>query len=154
MNTNLETALIVLVVVVVVLLVVLLAAVLFQLWRSAKNMAAALVTINHSLPSILKNIEELTDNVNKAAYEVKGGIEQISSGINKVQAAVSMLDVVKPLLYSKIPTAMAGKLMKLLALFRGMKVFLAVLQTGKEPAVKTEGGESVPIRPVTTPDKI
>ncbi len=143
MNTNLETALIVLVFV-VVMLVIFLVPVLFQLWRSAKNMTAALETINHSLPAILKNVEELTGNVNQASYELKAGIEQVSSGIKKAQAAMGILDVLTPLVYSKVPAAMAGKLLKLVALFRGLKVFLAVLQTGKAPAVKAAGSQGAP----------
>lgn len=58
---------------------------LFQIWRTARNMAVTLETLNRSLPGIMKNMEEITANVNKAAGAMNREVEDLARGIGHVR---------------------------------------------------------------------
>jgi uncharacterized protein YoxC len=48
---------------------------LLQIWRTAKGITTTLHMLNESLPGILKNLEEITTNINKATHTVNEQIE-------------------------------------------------------------------------------
>jgi hypothetical protein len=58
---------------------------LFQIWRTARNMAISLETLNQSLPGIMKNMEEITANVNKAAGTMNREVEDLARAIGHVR---------------------------------------------------------------------
>ena len=66
---------------------------LVQARRTARNMAVTLETLNQGLPGILKNLEEITANVNKAAYMVNRQVDDLALAIGRVR---QVLDCLRP----------------------------------------------------------
>ncbi|MCE5211676.1 MAG: hypothetical protein LLG40_08985 [Deltaproteobacteria bacterium] len=75
---NQESALLILVVVLIVF-VVLCIPVFLRIWRITKDVKMLLQNINQSLPSILKNIEEITTNVNSSSGLINKKIQDYAS---------------------------------------------------------------------------
>jgi uncharacterized protein YoxC len=102
--------------------------VLTRLWRTIKEVAVTLETLNASLPLILKNMEEITRNVSDSTTLINREVQNISGTINRFQAAMTGIgndiqDIVP--LISNFPVL--RKVKNVVALVRGMRVFLEVL---------------------------
>ena len=54
----------------VLLLVIFCIPVLVNLWRAVQNVAVTLETLNANLPAILKNLEEISTNINNSTSAV------------------------------------------------------------------------------------
>ncbi len=51
---------------------------LLQIWRTTKSITETLHMLNQSLPGILRNLEEITANINKATHAVNEQIDGLS----------------------------------------------------------------------------
>src|SRR5512136_2952426 len=67
---------------------------LLQIWRTAKSMAMTIDMLNDSLPGILRNLEEITTNINKATTAVNNHVDNLTPIVRRVQSLVeSFLDL-------------------------------------------------------------
>lgn len=129
---TIETALIILSLI-LLLLMAFIIPLLFQVWRSAKNVAMTLETLNQSLPIILKNLEEITTNANHASQNIHDQIEAISKTVNRYRGIMGVMAGLRPVISKKAPFSLMGKLSLLSALFKGVKVFWEVLTADQSP---------------------
>ena len=78
---NLETALLISVGVLIVL-VIFCIPLLLQIWRVSKDFSQTVQTLNQSLPLILKNLEEITNNVNSSSSMINQKIQNFAASNN------------------------------------------------------------------------
>ncbi len=95
-----------------------------QLWRTAKSMSLTLRLLNSSLPGILKNLEEITANVNRTTTIVTREVEELSLTIRKVQGTLSLLVGVEEIVRRNLHLAFAHKVRTSIAVVKGARVFL------------------------------
>jgi len=127
---NLETFLLIIVVVFIVLVIICLP-IAWQVWHIVKNTSITLKVLNESFPAILKNIEEMTGNINNSTTTINNEIQILSNGLNRFYSATSsIMGDVRSLRFS--PQAVKGSFLYLinnaLAIIKGVRVFLEVFQ--------------------------
>ena len=120
---NLEIALAVLVVILILLLIGCIP-LLVQIWRILKDAKVALETLNQSLPSIMKNIEETTANANRSTATLNQKIQSISSTLERSQFLVGNIMGIAPVLmrlnlFQRIKTFISAA--------KGISIFMKVL---------------------------
>lgn len=130
---NLETGLII-IGVAILLLVLFCIPVLLKLRQAVSDINITLQTLNERLPLILKNMEEISTNINQATTAVNAQVQSYaltSSRINfMMNEAVSKLEMVAPLaLYSPL----VRKISSVIPVLKGVSAFFSVL-SGKEKA--------------------
>ena len=116
----------------VLLLVIICIPVLVNLWRAVQNVAVTLETLNANLPAILKNLEEISTNINNSTSAVNREIQNISSTVDRFHLV--MADVADSVqnVAPKIAQSPALRTVKnAIAVAKGVSVFLNVL-SGKE----------------------
>ncbi len=124
---NLEIVLLILVGI-LILLVVCSIPVLFQIWRVSKDMSVTLQSLNQSMPLILKNLEEITANINDSSALINTKIQNFA---NMSKASSLLLsDVLNNLQYwaplaKKLPVFRVVR--NIFAVARGLHVFTEVL---------------------------
>ena len=101
--------------------------ILIQLWRTTKNVAVTLETLNQSLPTILTNLEEITLNIKSSTSAVNREVQNFSGTIGRFQLVVQ--DVVDDIQHIT-PVAMNSPLFQtvknVVAVIKGIRVFLDV----------------------------
>ena len=100
---------------------------LFQFWRMAKNIAITLQTLNHSLPGILQNLEEVTSNIVSATDTVNSHIEGLSSAIKKIQGTLDLVGNLEAVI--RLP--FFKTLVTLSAVLKGARAFLNVFRSAR-----------------------
>jgi hypothetical protein len=113
------------------LLVVFSAPLFWQMWRAAKNMAAALESLNQSLPSILKNMEEITANINNTTYMLNKEMEGISILGRKIREMLAFTEDMERILRGGIKLPLLETLKTARGVLRGLRVFFDVLHAKK-----------------------
>lgn len=117
---------------VVFLLLVLISIPFFiQIWRTAKNISITLNMLNESLPGILKNLEEITTNINRATRIVNTQMESLSLCSARLQASLGFLLDLDSALRSTISLPFMKSLRTANAFLKGVKVFLDVLRSSR-----------------------
>ena len=81
----LEIALLILVIILIVLMIFCIP-ILLQIWRISKDLSITLQTLNQSLPLILKNLEEITTNVNSSTAVINQKIQNFANASNRQSA--------------------------------------------------------------------
>jgi uncharacterized protein YoxC len=110
---------------VAVLLIAVCAIPLFlQLWRTAKSMTLTLQLLNQNLPGILKNLEEMTTNANRATTIVTREVEELSLTIRKLQGMLGFLVGIEEIVRRNIHLTFAHKVRTSIAVAKGARVFL------------------------------
>jgi uncharacterized protein YoxC len=104
-----------------------------QLWRTARSMTLTLQLLNQNLPGILKNLEEMTTNVNRATTIVTRDIEELSLTIRKLQGMLGFLVGIEEIVRRNIHLTFAHKVRTSIAVAKGARVFLDHLLS-KRPA--------------------
>jgi uncharacterized protein YoxC len=100
---------------------------LLQIWRTAKGITATLHMLNESLPGILKNLEEITTNINKATHTVNEQIEGLSLVAGRIQGLMSIvLDVENILRAGGVRLPVFKMLRNALAVATGVNAFMKV----------------------------
>ena len=81
---------------------------LVQARKTARDIAVTLETLNQSLPGILKNLEEITENVNNAAYTINRQVGDLALAAGRVRQALDCLRPETGRLFSVLRTATAA----------------------------------------------
>jgi hypothetical protein len=95
-----------------------------QLWRVAKGMALTLQTLNQNLPKIMKNVEEISTNINRTTTAVHRQIEDLSLIIQKIQEKLNLIMGVEEILRRNVNLSFTRKVKTAMAIAKGIRVFL------------------------------
>ncbi len=105
-----------------------------QLWRTAKSMSLTIQLLNENLPGILKNVEEMTANANRATTIVTREVEELSLTIRKLQGTLGLLVGVEEIVRRNLNLAVVHKVRTSMAVAKGIRVFLDYLLSKRSPA--------------------
>lgn len=112
--------------IVFLLIAVLLVPVLLQIWRTAKGITTTLNMLNESLPGILRNMEEITTNLNKTTRTVNEQIDGLSLVAGRIQGILSNVTDVEKILSAGIRLPVFKTMRNAVAVLTGLKVFFKV----------------------------
>jgi len=105
---------------------------LLQIWRTTKGVTETLQMLNESLPGILRNLEEITTNINKATRAVNEQIDGFSVVTKRIQGVLGVVTDIENLLRAGIGLPVFKTLRNTIAVVTGVKVFLKVLRSSRE----------------------
>lgn len=107
---------------------------LWQMWRTAKNMATALEALNKNLPEILANLEGITADIHSATDMIKHETEEFTLLSRKVRAFLGLItDVEEMIVRQGVRLPLVETLKTARGLLKGGKVFLNVFLQKDEP---------------------
>jgi uncharacterized protein YoxC len=107
------------------LLVIFCIPILMQIWRTAKDITITLETLNKSLPLLLKNMEDITTNINNSTTVVNREIQDFSKTADRIHLIVSdIVDDVQSITPSAIKSPLFLKLKNAVAIVKGVRVFV------------------------------
>ena len=112
---------------------------LIQILRTAREMALTLRLFNQRLPLIMKNLEEITSNINQTSTTVHRQVAEISLTLRRIQGIVGVFLGLEEVLRRRMSFPFARTLRTSMAVGRGVRVFIDCL-TGDCPEGK--GGRS------------
>jgi len=123
----LEIGLLILVII-LILLIIFCIPILLQIWRVSKDLTITLQTMNQSLPTIMKNMEEITANVNNSTSLMNSKIQSFSDPTNR--SGMVITDIIDNIQYfaplaMKLPVFSSFK--NIMAVLKGISVFMDVL---------------------------
>jgi hypothetical protein len=95
-------------------------------------MTETLHMLNESLPGILKNLEEITTNINKATHSINEQIDGLSVVTKRIQGVLGVMANIESLLRAGIGLPVFKTLRNAVAVVTGVKVFLKVLLSSRE----------------------
>ena len=105
--------------------------ILLKLWRAASDVTVTLQVLNERLPAILKNMEEISTNINDSMTAINGEVQKCAATVDRFHAVmsevVSGIELISPL---ALKSPLFRKMTELVAIIKGVRVFLNVL-TGK-----------------------
>ena len=102
--------------------------ILLQIWRTAKDITITLETLNISLPLLLKNMEDITTNINNSTTIVNREIQSFSRTADRIHSVISdIVDDVQSITPWAIKSPMFQKLKNAVAIVKGIRVFADVL---------------------------
>ena len=113
---------------------------LIQILRTAREMALTLRLFNQRLPLIMKNLEEITTNINQTSTTVHRQVAEISLTLRRIQGIVGVFLGFEEVLRRRMSFPFARTLRTSMAVGRGVRVFIDCL-TGDCPEGK--GGRSL-----------
>lgn len=129
---SVETGLIILVGVVAVL-ALLCIPLLIKLWRAVNDLTLTLEMFNQRLPAILKNLDEISANVNQATTAVNAEVQKYAATANRlhyvVDHVVTGIEWVSPLVAKPVGLR---KMTELIALGKGIRAFVRAWADGKK----------------------
>jgi len=105
---------------------------LIQIWRTAKGMAETLQHLNHGLPVIMKNLEEITTNINRTTTAVQRQVAELSLTLRRIQGIVGVFLGLEEVLRHRMSFPFARTVMTSLAVVKGVRAFVGVL-TDRSP---------------------
>ena len=105
---------------------------LIQIWRTAKGMAETLQHLNHGLPVIMKNLEEITTNINRTTTTVQRQVAELSLTLRRIQGIVGVFLGLEEVLRRRMSFPFARTVMTSLAVVKGVRAFVGVL-TDRSP---------------------
>jgi uncharacterized protein YoxC len=115
----------------VLLIAVLLVPVLLQLRTAVQNMSQTFQTLNQSLPAILKNLEEITTQINRTSTIVSREVDELSALLKRLRGTLGILVGIEEIVRRNVNLAFVRKVRTSAALAKGVQVFLAQLMTRK-----------------------
>ena len=120
----LEIGLIILVIA-LLLMVIFCIPILLQIWRTAKDITTTLGTLNKSLPLLLKNLEDITTNINNFTTIGNQEIQRFSRTADRIHLVVSdIVDDVQSITPLAIKSPLYQKLKNVVAIVKGIRVFV------------------------------
>ncbi len=126
-----ETGLI-LIGVALLLLVIFSIPILWKLWRAANDVTVTLQSLNERLPAILKNMEDISTNINASTTAINGQVEKYSATAERFHVVMNEvaggIETISPLI---LRSPLFQKISALMPVVKGVSVFLDVL-TGKQ----------------------
>jgi uncharacterized protein YoxC len=117
--------------IVFLLMAALSAPLLLQIWRTAKGITTTLNTLNESLPGILKNLEELTTNINTATRTVNEQIEGLSLVAGRIQGLLGIVTDVEKILSAGVRLPVFKTMRNAVAVMSGLKIFFKVFLSSR-----------------------
>jgi uncharacterized protein YoxC len=106
--------------------------ILLKLWRAASDVTVTLQTLNERLPAILKNMEEISTNINDSTTAINEQVQKYADMSQRVQLVMNEvvvgLETISPLI---LQSPFFRKMTNMIALVKGVRVFFDVL-TGKQ----------------------
>ena len=112
---------------------------LIQILRTAREMAMTLQLLNQRLPLIMKNLEEITTNINRTSTTVHRQVAEISLTLNRIQGIVGIFLGLEELLRRRMSFPFARTFRTSMAVGRGVRVFIDYLTGGSSEG---KGGRS------------
>jgi hypothetical protein len=106
---------------------------LWQMWRTAKNMATALEALNKDLPEILANLEGITANIHSATDMLKHEAEEFTLLSRKVRAFLGLVTDLEEIVLQGVRLPLVETLKTARGLLRGGRVFFNVFLQKDEP---------------------
>ena len=101
--------------------------VLLQIRRTARGMAETLQHLNHGLPVIVKNLEEITTNVNRTTTTVHRQVAEFSLTLRRIQGIVGVFLGLEEVLRHRLSFPFSRTFRTSLAVARGVRVFIDCL---------------------------
>jgi uncharacterized protein YoxC len=102
--------------------------ILIQLWRTTKDVAVTLETLNSSLPMILKNLEEITTNINNSTTALNREVQNISGTLGHFNLVMKdIVDDIQNIAPIVRKSSAFRSIKNVLAFTKGIHVFLNVL---------------------------
>ena len=111
---------------------------LWQMWRTAKNMATVLEALNKNLPEILANLEEITANINGATDMIRREAEEFALLSRKVRAFLGQVSDVEKILLRAVKLPLVENLKTARGLLKGVSVFFNVIMRKDEARQREE----------------
>jgi len=105
------------------LMVIIVIPFLYQLWRTAEQLTVTLRTLNEKLPSILKNLDEITGSMNEATQNVNARITELSFAFQRAQAFFNTVQSVEQVMRSRIGFPFLRVVQNAMPLFKGAQAF-------------------------------
>jgi len=106
--------------------------ILLKLWRAASDVTVTLQALNERLPAILKNMEEISANINDSTTAINGEVQKYTATAARfhvvMNEVVSGIELISPL---ALRSPLFRKMTELIPVVKGVRVFLNVL-TGKQ----------------------
>jgi uncharacterized protein YoxC len=106
--------------------------ILLKLWRAASDVTVTLQALNERLPVILKNMEEISTNINHSTSAINSEVQKYAAVSQRLQTVMSDLvggiELISPL---AMRSPVFRKVTDAVAMAKGVRVFLNVL-TGKQ----------------------
>ncbi|MEI6609386.1 MAG: DUF948 domain-containing protein [Deltaproteobacteria bacterium] len=107
------------------LLVIFCIPILVQVRQTAKDITITLEILNKSLPLLLKNLEDITTNINNSSSVVNREIQSFSRTADRIHLVVSdIVDDVQSITPSAIKSPLFQKLKNVVAIIKGIRVFV------------------------------
>lgn len=107
--------------------------ILLKVWRAANDVTLTLQNLNERLPGILKNLEEISANINHSTTAINDQVQKYSFTAQRFNQVMNGLaggvEALSPL---AMRTPMIRKLIDAVALVKGARVFWHVLTGGKK----------------------
>ena len=106
--------------------------ILLKLWRAASDITVSLQALNQRLPVILKNMEEISTNINTSTTAIKEEVQKYKETSarfhNVMDNVVTGITILSP--YT-VKSPVFRKMTDAIAVLKGLRVFINVL-TGKQ----------------------
>lgn len=106
--------------------------ILLKLWRAVSDVTVTLQALNERLPAILKNMEEISTNINHSTTAINGEVQKCVATAQRVHTVVrevvSGIELISPF---ALRSSLFRKMRWLIPIAKGVGVFVNVL-TGKQ----------------------
>jgi len=124
---HLETVLLILVII-LILLIIFCIPVLLQIWRVSKDLRITLQTLNQSLPVILKNMEEISVNVNNSTAAINKRVQNFTDSAGRSGLIINdLIDNIQYFTPLAMKLPVFSSLRNIIAIVKGIRVFMDVL---------------------------
>ena len=123
----LEIGLVILVII-LILLVISYIFILLKILRTSEDITITLQTLNQSLPTILKNLEENTTNINNSTAAVNRRIQNFSNTADRSRLMISdIIDNIQCIAPIAMKLPIFQTIRNVAAVIKGIRVFIDVL---------------------------
>ena len=102
-----------------------------EIWRTTKGISETLRMLNESLPGILRNLEEITTNINRATHTVNNQIDNLTPVVRRIQNALEMVLEFEHVVRAGLRFPFFMTLNTISAVFKGARVFFDVLRSSR-----------------------
>jgi len=110
------------------LLVIFCIPILLQLRKTTIDITITLETLNKSLPLVLKNLEEITTNINNSTATVNREIQNYSNTLGRVHSVISsVVDDFQNITPIVFKSNLLEKIKTAVAIVKGVRVFMDTL---------------------------
>jgi methyl-accepting chemotaxis protein len=99
-----------------------------KILRTSEDITITLQTLNQSLPTILKNLEEITTNINNSTAAVNRRIQNFSNTADRSQLIISdIIDNIQCFAPIAMKLPIFQTIRNVAAVIKGIRVFIDVL---------------------------